>query len=137
MSRNLTEIQQHIKVSSHLDSDQIAPIGAARSGSSLFVEEGNLYHFSRRQSEQTAFFVILFSYYINSGHLKTLNQFTYNDRDINDIILSCMSNVSMTGITGNIAFGEGSDPIKNVKIERIQGNFCSDSLAYLTRSPVS
>ena len=67
-------------------------------------------------------FRVLFSYYINTGHLKTLNQFTYNDRDINDIILSCMSNVSMTGITGNIAFGEGSDPIKNVKIERIQGN---------------
>ena len=78
----------------------------------------------KRQKMLKPFLKILakINYYIISGHPKTLNQFTYNDKDINDIILSCMSNVSMTGITGNIAFGEGSDPIKNVKIERIQGS---------------
>ena len=35
--------------------------------------------------------------------------------------MSCMANVSMIGITGSISFGEGADPIKNVKIDRIQG----------------
>ena len=50
-----------------------------------------------------------------------MDQFTYDDKDINDVILQCMANVSMTGIVGSISFGEGADPIKNVKIERIQG----------------
>ena len=35
--------------------------------------------------------------------------------------MSCLYNVSMVGIIGNIAFGQGADPIRNVKIERIQG----------------
>ena len=56
------------------------------------------------------------------GHPKTLDEFTYDDKDINDIIVECMSNTSMVGIQGSIAFGEGGDPIRNVKIERVQGN---------------
>ena len=59
---------------------------------------------------------------IFSGHPKTLDEFTYDDKDINDIIVECMSNTSMVGIQGSIAFGEGGDPIRNVKIERVQGN---------------
>ena len=55
------------------------------------------------------------------GHTKTLGQFTYIDADINDVILSCISNMSLTGIVGSIAFGNGADPIKNVRLERIQG----------------
>ena len=53
--------------------------------------------------------------------MKTLDKFTYDDGDINDIILECMSNVSMLGVIGSISFEGGADPIKNVKIERIQG----------------
>ena len=55
------------------------------------------------------------------GHPKSLDTFSYSDSDINEVILSCMSNVSMTGITGSISFEEGADPIKDAKIERIQG----------------
>ena len=40
-----------------------------------------------------------------------------------------MSNTSMVGIQGSIAFGEGGDPIRNVKIERVQGN---KSVSFLT-----
>ena len=56
-----------------------------------------------------------------AGHPKSLDQFTYQDSDINDAIVSCISNISITGIGGSIALGEGADPIKNVKMERIQG----------------
>ena len=35
--------------------------------------------------------------------------------------MSCLYNVSTVGIIGNIAFGQGADPIRNIKIERIQG----------------
>ena len=45
------------------------------------------------------------------------------DADINDVILSCISNMSLTGIVGSIAFGNGADPIKNVRLERIQGKY--------------
>ena len=58
-----------------------------------------------------------------TGHLKSLDEFTYKDSDINEIILSCMANVSMLGLTGSIDFEKGADPIKNVKIERIQGTY--------------
>ena len=59
--------------------------------------------------------------FLLTGHPKKLDEFTYEDSDINDIIMSCMSNVSFTGISGNIAFDQGSDPIKDVTIERIEG----------------
>ena len=52
-----------------------------------------------------------------------LNEFTYKDKDINEIVLSCLSNVSMVGIIGSIDFEDGADPIKNVHIERIQGMY--------------
>ena len=32
------------------------------------------------------------------GHTKTLGQFAYMDADINDVILSCISNMTITGI---------------------------------------
>ena len=59
--------------------------------------------------------------YILIGYPKSLHEFTYQDSEINNVILSCMSNISITGIVGGISFGDGADPIKNVKIERIQG----------------
>ena len=60
-------------------------------------------------------------YILPIGHPKSLSEFTYQDSDINDVILSCMSNLSFLGVSGSISFGEGADPIKNVKMGRIQG----------------
>ena len=34
-----------------------------------------------------------------------------------------MSNISITGVSGRIAFGHGADPIKDVIIIRIQGMY--------------
>ena len=33
-----------------------------------------------------------------------------------------MSNISIIGVSGRISYGEGADPIKNARIERIEGN---------------
>ena len=55
-----------------------------------------------------------------SGHNKTLDEFEYYDADIGQVIFECMGNVSMTGVLGNIAFENGADPIRNVKIEQIR-----------------
>ena len=55
------------------------------------------------------------------GYPKSLDEFTYKDLHINDIILSCAGNVSMKGIAGSIHFEQGADPVKNVRIQRIQG----------------
>ena len=64
------------------------------------------------------------------GHTKRLADFTYKDQDINDIIVSCMANVSIIGVVGSISF-EGGDPINDVKIERIQGK---TALLYINNS---
>ncbi|XP_053374076.1 gamma-aminobutyric acid type B receptor subunit 2-like [Mercenaria mercenaria] len=53
------------------------------------------------------------------GYAKTLDMFTYADADVNDIIFDCMSNTSMTGVSGSVAFTD-SDPDKIIEIERIQ-----------------
>ena len=37
------------------------------------------------------------------------------------MIVSCIFNISVTGIIGSIDFEEVDSPIKNVKIERLQG----------------
>ena len=52
-----------------------------------------------------------------------LDEFSYADSDINEIIMSCISNISMIGITGSIYFENGADPVKDVRIERIQGKY--------------
>ena len=63
--------------------------------------------------------VFIFSF---QGHPKSLDQFTYKDSDINDVILSCVSNVSFSGVSGNVWFEQGYDPpIRDVYIERIEG----------------
>ena len=36
--------------------------------------------------------------------------------------MSCVANVSFEGVSGHIAFDQGSDPVKNILIERIEGN---------------
>ena len=55
------------------------------------------------------------------GHPKSVDEFTYADSDINDVILACMSNIATIGLSGSMPLGQGADPIKNVKMERIQG----------------
>ena len=54
-------------------------------------------------------------------HGKSLDQFTYSDSDINRVILSCMANTSIDGISGSLHFEQGADPTKDVKIQRIEG----------------
>lgn len=56
-----------------------------------------------------------------SGHPKTLDKFTYNDSDINDIIFDCMSETDYTGTCGKVLFSSGADPDRMIKLERIQG----------------
>ncbi|XP_053374067.1 gamma-aminobutyric acid type B receptor subunit 1-like [Mercenaria mercenaria] len=52
---------------------------------------------------------------------KTLDMFTYQDSDINDIIFDCMSRTNITGVSGRIVLSTEVDPNRILKIERIQG----------------
>ncbi|XP_053374069.1 gamma-aminobutyric acid type B receptor subunit 1-like [Mercenaria mercenaria] len=52
---------------------------------------------------------------------KTLDMFTYQDSDINDIIFDCMSKTNITGVSGRIVLSTEVDPDRILKIERIQG----------------
>ena len=66
--------------------------------------------------------------FLFQGHPKRLHDFSYKDTDINDVVLSCTANVSMTGVGGRLEFQEGTgDPIKDVKIERIEGEIVTVS----------
>lgn len=56
------------------------------------------------------------------GHPKTVDQFGYEDTDINDIIYDCMGKSSFMGVSGHVHFPGGGDPDRMVQIERIQGN---------------
>ncbi|XP_053374068.1 gamma-aminobutyric acid type B receptor subunit 1-like [Mercenaria mercenaria] len=51
---------------------------------------------------------------------KTLDMFTYQDSDINDIIFDCMSRTNITGVSGRIVLSTEVDPNRILKIERIQ-----------------
>ena len=64
-------------------------------------------------------FLVLLS--IVSGHSQSLDQFSYSDRDIADITTSCTRNVSFLGITGQVKFDITGEPLKNVKVDQIQG----------------
>ena len=58
-------------------------------------------------------------------HSKYLDEFTYADSDINDIILSCMNNLSLVGVSGRIFYGGNAAPVnKDIQIQRIQGIDC-------------
>ena len=59
-----------------------------------------------------------------SGHLKSLDQFEYSDGDIGDIITSCTSNLSFLGVSGNVKFGYYGSPVKNIRLDQIQGLYC-------------
>ncbi|KAL4221902.1 Gamma-aminobutyric acid type B receptor subunit 1 [Mactra antiquata] len=55
-----------------------------------------------------------------NGHPKTLDKFTYVDSDINDMIFECLSNMSITGVSGRVLLSDGADPDRMIKIQRIQ-----------------
>ena len=59
------------------------------------------------------------------GYPKSLEDFEYSDRDIGDIITSCVYNVSFLGVSGQVKFERTGDPMKNIKIEQIQGKHLS------------
>ena len=54
------------------------------------------------------------------GHPKSLHEFEF-DRDIGDIVTACVYNVSFLGITGQVKFERSGDPMRNIKIDQIQG----------------
>lgn len=56
-----------------------------------------------------------------SDYPKTLDQITYEDIDMHNVLLDCLGNTSMVGITANMYFSNGDDPDKMQQIERIQG----------------
>ena len=56
------------------------------------------------------------------GHPKSLDEYEF-DRDIGDIVTSCVYNVSYLGITGQVRFERSGDPMRNIKIEQIQGRY--------------
>ena len=63
----------------------------------------------------------MFPFALFTGHPKHLDEFTYADSDINDVILSCMNNISLVGVSGRIFYGGNAAPVnKNIKIERVQ-----------------
>ena len=75
------------------------------------------YPFRKRTS---ALFIKIFT-----DHPKYLDEFTYADSDINDIVLSCMNNLSLVGVSGRIFYGGNAAPVdKDIHIERIQGIEC-------------
>lgn len=55
------------------------------------------------------------------GHPKTLVEFNYTDEDIGNIVTACVYNVSFLGITGQVKFERSGDPMRNIKIDQIQG----------------
>ena len=57
------------------------------------------------------------------GHPKRLEDFQYSDKDIADIISSCLYNISFVGMLGHVKFERSGIPSKNVKLVQIQGNF--------------
>jgi len=54
------------------------------------------------------------------GYNKSLDQYTYADSDINDIIYECAGNTSFIGVTNDITFGEDGELEETIQIDRIQ-----------------
>ena len=76
---------------------------------------------SRETVSSESYYLILFIPSF-SDHPKYLDEFTYQDSDINGIILSCMNNLSLVGVSGRIFYGGNAAPDStDIQIERIQG----------------
>ena len=59
--------------------------------------------------------------HLGAGHRKALHEFEYSDGDIGDLITACVYNLSFMGLTGGLSFDTTGEPLKNIKIEQIQG----------------
>lgn len=55
------------------------------------------------------------------GYPKTIDQITYSDEEVHNIIFDCMGSTTMVGVTGKIMFENGLDPERTVVIHRVQG----------------
>ncbi|KAL5007636.1 hypothetical protein ScPMuIL_016442 [Solemya velum] len=55
----------------------------------------------------------------DAGYKKTLDQFTYEDADINDLITNAFFSMSFIGVRGRIMFGANGDPIVAIKLDQI------------------
>ena len=55
------------------------------------------------------------------GHPKTIDEFEYSDGDIGDIMTACASNTTFLGISGLVKFEKTGDPMKNIRLDQIQG----------------
>ena len=74
------------------------------------------------QTAQLKFYPVMVEQnHYTPGSQKTINQFDYSDREMADIMTSCVSNISFVGISGNVQFGYYSDPEKNIRLDQIQG----------------
>ena len=57
-----------------------------------------------------------------TGSTKKLEDFTYEDDDVNDVIFRCLGNLNMLGVTGPISYSSGeADPDRSISIQRLQG----------------
>lgn len=54
------------------------------------------------------------------GHPKTLDEATYLDSVIHDVVFKCLGQSSILGLGGKLFFPDGGDPDGVVIIERIQ-----------------
>lgn len=64
---------------------------------------------------------LLFSFMITiPGYNKTLDQFTYADSFINDIIYECVGKTNFVGVAATIKFDKNGDLDETTQIDRIQ-----------------
>ena len=56
-----------------------------------------------------------------TGHPKSVSDFEFSDSDIGDIVTACVHNVSFIGVTGQVKFDISGDPMRNIKIDQVQG----------------
>jgi len=63
--------------------------------------------------------------FIFTGFTKTLDQITYADSVMHDIVFDCLGKSSTQGISGGRSFPDGRDPDGMVMIEQVQGWGCS------------
>ncbi|XP_070188876.1 gamma-aminobutyric acid type B receptor subunit 1-like [Littorina saxatilis] len=58
---------------------------------------------------------------IEMGSSKGLEDFSYTDADMADLLYSSLLNVSFMGVRGPIGFDSNGDPVGLVKLDRVQG----------------
>ena len=58
---------------------------------------------------------------ICTGAGKKLEDFTYNDSEMAQLIYKTLLNVTFQGVRGQIAFDENGDIVGQIKFDRVQG----------------